>query len=248
MNAYYLPVFVLLVVGCNDKTQVSAQQTAPVPQAQASAQQPMSQIVMPTTRITLVNAVQPPVNPLLAQHMQETNNANSSNLFQVAVQQSIRATADPLQQNIKETLGGELQSVATEYNGQHVTFQYQVWQIRQPSVCSQVKYDIGKFSACTQAAKALFQEMCGELKRTQSPYHRKEQFQRMYCKAASEFKPTIAQVSRSQAVSRDDDGQVKRLRKNCNDLTFTAMISEKDADIKARDKACAAYKKAANLE
>jgi hypothetical protein len=232
MKAYFLPLLLLLVAGCNDKAQVSFQQ----------------QPALSPTRITPANTAQLPANPLLSQHVQEINAANSSNPFQVVVEQSIRGISEPLQQNILETMGTELQSVATDYNGQHVTFQYQVWQIRQPSVCSQVKDDVGKFSACTLAAKALFQEMCDELNRTQSAYHRKGQLQRMYCKAANEFKPTVAQISHSQPANTGGDGKIQGLRQSCNDLTFTAMISEKDADIKARDKACAAYKKAASLE
>lgn len=244
MKVYFLSVLVLLLAGCNDKTQMSTQQTSPTPQLPI-AQQPMQQPAMPSTQITPVNTGQQYTNPLLAQHIQEINGALSSNPLQAVMEQSTRAFAAPIEQNLKESFGTELQTVTTDFNGQHVTFEYQVWQVRQPSVCSQVKYDIGKFSACTQAAKALFQQMCAELKQVQSPYHRAEQYQRMYCKAAKDFKPTIAQISHGQSV---DGGEGQRLRKVCNDLTFKAMISEKDQDIKARDKACAAYKKATNLE
>lgn len=240
MKTYVLTALMLLLSGCNDKIQLSHQQPAPAPQ---SMQQPM-----PDTRITPANPVQTQVNPLLAQHIQETNNAPSNNLIQIAAEQSIRAVTDPLQQNLKETMGAELQTVITDFNGQHVMFQYQIWQIRQPSVCSDLKYDIGKFSSCTQSAKALFQQMCGELKQVSSPHHRIEQLQRMYCNAANDFKPTVAQISRSQPADYGADAQIQSLRRVCNDLTFNAMISKKDADIKVRDKACATYKKAANLE
>lgn len=242
MKAYFLPVLLLLLVGCNDKNQVSVQQPTSVSHPPRVVQQPMQQPVMPTTRITPVNTLQPPPNPLLAQHLQESASADP---MSYVVGQSMQAVAKPIEQELKESFGTEVKTVKTDFNGQQITFQYQVWQVRRPSVCANLKYDIALYSTCTQAARGLFQNMCSELKQLQNPPLRMQQFQNMYCKAAREFKPTVAQISHSKAAG---DSRLKGLRKTCNDRTFTAMISEKDADIKARDKACAAYKKAAGLE
>ncbi len=202
----------------------------------------MQQPTMPTTRITPVNTMQQQMNPLLAQHFQESTSANP---MHYAVEQSMQAFAKPIEQELKESFGTEVKTVRTAFNGQQISFQYQVWQVRQPSVCTNLKYDVALYSTCTRAAKELFQDMCSELKQLQNPPLRMQQFRNMYCKAAREFKPTVAQISRSKA---SENNQLQGLRKTCNDLTFTAMISEKDADIKARDEACAAYKKAADLE
>lgn len=168
------------------------------------------------------------------------------NSVQVAVDQQLKAITAPIQQDISDIIGGELQSIDTNFNEKRITFQYQFWQIKKPSVCSHAQQNAMQFSDCTQATKQLFQSMCSQLQQAkQNPHPRTQQLQRMYCQAAVDFKPTVAQISRSQSTG---DDKIQALRKNCNDLIFKAKISEDAKDEKARDKACNTYKQAANLD
>lgn len=208
-------VIVLMLAGCEDKTVIVPPQVA-------------------TNNL-----------PLLNQHMQENTNVYPRNNVQIAVDQSLKAITAPIQQDLLDIMGTERQSVDTNINGQRITFQYQVWKINQPSVCSQAQQNVMQFSECTQAAKIFFQSMCEQLQQEKQNRHpRTAQLQRMYCQAAIDFKPTVAQISRSQTESNDE---LKTLRKNCNDLIFKAKISEDIKDEKARDKACKTYKQAADL-
>jgi hypothetical protein len=183
--------------------------------------------------------------PLLNQHMQENTSVYPHNSVQLAVDQGIKAIAAPIQQDLLAIMGTDLQSVDTNFNGQRITFQYQVWQIQKSSVCNHAQQNAMQFSECTQAAKQLFQSMCGQLQQEkQNPHPRTQQLQRMYCQAAVDFKPTVAQISRSEPKG---DDKLQALRKNCNDLIFKAKISEDAKDEKAREQVCQDYKKAANL-
>ncbi|UJS23712.1 hypothetical protein [Thiothrix winogradskyi] len=223
----------LLLAGCEDKNLASAQQ------GQVTVQK------YPVSTTSAPPQVIPNNPPLLNQHMQENTSVYPHNSVQLAVDQGIKAIAVPIQQDLLAIMGTDLQSVDTTFNGQRITFQYQVWKIQKPSVCSHAQQNAMQFSECTQAAKQLFQSMCGELQQEKQHVHpRNQQLQRMYCQAAVDFKPTVAQISRSEPQG---DDKLQTLRKNCNDLIFKAKISEDVKDEKARDQVCQAYKKAAHL-
>ncbi len=226
----------LLLAGCEDKNLASTQQgqtTAPKYSANTA----------PTTAAP--PQIIPNNLPLLNQHMEENTSVYPHNSMQLAVDQGIKAIAAPIQQDLLAIMGTDLQSVDTNFNGQRITFQYQAWQLKKPSVCSHAQQNAMQFSECTQAAKQLFQSMCDQLQQEKQNAHpRTQKLQRMYCQAAVDFKPTVAQISRSEPKG---DDKLQALRQNCNDLIFKAKISENAKDEKARDQVCQAYKKAANL-
>lgn len=231
MKRYLLTL--VLLAGCEDKNF----NTASPPPLKA----------IPTTNALPANASSPQPEPsspvaLLNQHQQENTNIYPRNDLQLAVDQSLKAITAPIQQDLLDIMGTELQSVDTHFNEQRITLQYQVWKINHQSVCSQAQLNAMQFSECTQAAKQLFQTLCNELPNT---HPRNQQLKRMYCHAAVDFKPTIAQISRSQA---GDNDKVQNLRTKCNDLIFKAKISESASDERARDQACQKYKKAANIK
>ncbi len=237
MKNYWLAAL-LLLAGCEDKNLTSVT----VPQGQTATQQPVNAattIVVPPQMVTS-NL------PLLNQHMQENVNVYPRNSVQIALDQQLKAITTPLQQDISDIMGVELQSIDTTFNGQRITFHYQIWRINKSSVCSNAQLNAMQFSDCTQAAKQLFQSMCNQLQQEKQNLHpRTQQLQRMYCQAAVDFRPTVAQISRSQTEGNDN---IKILRKNCNDMIFKAKISEDPKDEKARDKVCQTYKQTANLE
>lgn len=228
MKRYFLITLVLLA-GCEDKN--------------FNAISPLPLNTVPTTNAIPKNSSSPQPEPsshveLLKQHQQENTSIYPRNDLQLAVDQLLKAITAPIQQDLLDNMGTELQSVDTHFNEQRITFQYQVWKINQQSVCSQAQLNAMQFSECTQAAKQLFQTLCNELPNT---HPRNQQLKRMYCHAAVDFKPTIAQISRSQAGNND---KVQNLRTKCNDLIFKAKISESASDERARDQACRAYQKA----
>lgn len=231
----YTFILLVLLTACNDQSILTNQP------AQPSNYTPSEKQV--TYQQQISNHTNSPI--LLSQHQQENTKIYLQNDLQKIVDQSLKAIAAPIQKDILDIMGTELQFVNTNYNRQRITFQYQVWQINKPSICSNAKLDAMQFSNCTQAAQQLFQEMCTQFQQRKFNNHpRNQQLQRMYCQAAANFKPTIAQISRSPAADND---KLQVLRTQCNDLIFKARISESANDETARDKACRAYRKAANL-
>lgn len=225
MKNHCLVIALILLAGCEDKnlSPLTQEQTAQVLINTAPAQ-----LVSHTTALT-------------NQHMQENTTVYPRTSVENAIDQQLKVITAPIQQDLLDIMGTELQSVDTNFNGQRITFQYKVWQVKKQSVCSHAQQDTLQFSECTQAAKQLFQAMCTDLQQEKQNYHpRTQQLQRMYCQATVDFKPTIAQISRNQSSG---DNKVEALRTACNDLIFRAKISESVKDERARDQACRAYKK-----
>lgn len=150
---YYFLIALLLLTGCNEEvTSNTVNPINPVPPAQNT-----STIFQPNSAIQKTS--------LINQHQQENTNIYPQNNMQIVVKQSLKALTEPLQQDLLDIMGTELQSVDTNFNGQRITFQYQVWRINKLSVCSQAQLNVMQFSECTQAAKQLFQTMCNDLKK-----------------------------------------------------------------------------------
>ena len=105
-----------------------------------------------------------------------------------------------MHKQITDIMGAELKSVEIEYKGEKIPFQYQIWKVRDQSVCSNVKYNVSEYSRCTIKASELFFELCTELSKNTAGNLR--QTKNMYCNAAVSFKPTIAQISASAQKMR----------------------------------------------
>lgn len=220
--------FILLVIltACNDQSTLTNQSAKPSNYTSSEKQA--------TYQKQISNHTNSPI--LLSQHQQENTKIYPQNHLQKIVDQSLKAIIVPIQKDILDIMGTESQFVNTSYNGQQI----------KSSICNNAKLDVMQFSNCTQAAQQLFQEMCTQLQQGKfNNYPRNQQLQRMYCQAAANFKPTIAQISRSLTVKNN---KIETLRTSCNDLIFKAKISESVNDEKTRDKACAIYKKAANIK
>ena len=232
MKKYWFVLLVLLV-GCEDKNLLVSQH----PLAQMSnsttpvANMPQTQIQTNSDKLELLN-----------KHLQENSHIYPYNNFQVAIDQSIKAASESIQQDISDIMGTNLQAVDNNYKGQRITFQYQVWQIKKQSICRHITQDAMQFSNCTLAAKQLFQEVCSQLQQDKFNFHpRNQQLKRMYCQAASDFEPTIAQISRSEPFDKNNN-KIQELRQKCNDLIFKARISGEAKDEQARNTACKTYK------
>jgi len=134
------------------------------------------------------------------------------------------------QQNI------ELTPVSIDYKGNRITFQYQMWKLKEKSVCANYPENTPEKSRCTIAAKEVFNIACAQLGQQKDKDVIATRTQRMYCNAASDFKPLIIQIS---AANKETETQ--KARKECNAL-IAAEIGSNDPFVTAkREKACNYY-------
>ncbi|TWO84203.1 hypothetical protein AYI75_12415 [Shewanella algae] len=49
------------------------------------------------------------------------------------------------------------------YKGTDIRFQHFLWQVKQESVCADLKQQATSYSKCTQQAKAMFTDLCNQL-------------------------------------------------------------------------------------
>lgn len=151
----------------------------------------------------------------------------------------LEKVSNVVQTELLEGFGVELENVSTEYNGQKISYQFQSWHIKPQSICSELKtINIADYSSCTQAASQLFYNLCSTLKH-QITSNRLRQLHTMYCNASVEFKPTIAQISRSEPQT----GKLYTLKQACNSAIIQAMISMSDQDYAKRNTVCEIYEK-----
>jgi hypothetical protein len=144
------------------------------------------------------------------------------------------SVANMTHRHVQESLGTEIQAERIDYEGTLVDFQYQLWQVRHPSVCASRRGDLREFSACTIKAQAMFRELCDSLALTEAGDWRVSKARNMYCNAAVSFRPTQASIS---AAEQSDE--LARARQRCNVAISAALGSGDRKAIAERDKACA---------
>ncbi len=146
--------------------------------------------------------------------------------------------AAPIQHNMTDLFGTEIQAQVVEYQGITLDYQYQLWRIRNTSVCLGQKTNIGKFSQCTEVAKSFFTETCLTLQNNPQQHWRYTKLKNMYCQAASSYQPVIAKISRPSAR----ESELMDAKQKCSLLTLDAMSGSAKA-LEAKNKACADYQK-----
>lgn len=147
-----------------------------------------------------------------------------------AVQSSVHS-------HLTDSLGTELKAVVIEYQGMAVPFQYQMWRVREQSVCTRYSEDIALQSACTLKAKALFTELCTTLSATPSNHWRHTKSKNMYCNASVTYKPLVARVAPSHEPSA-----LAKVKADCSAATVAAMGNSDAALIRTRDEVCGVYR------
>ncbi|MGP4845611.1 hypothetical protein ACTXGQ_15845 [Marinobacter sp. 1Y8] len=125
-----------------------------------------------------------------------------------------------VQNNVAEIYGTQVTPVEIEYNGVNVAFQYQLWRVRDKSVCGNVRHNLKAFSDCSLKAKELFSVLCSELSKTPQQNWKHGKYRTMYCNASMTFKPTIASVSVAS-----EESELQKARQACNAATVAAMGS-----------------------
>lgn len=142
--------------------------------------------------------------------------------------------AQAIMKPMHDGMGVQLESVNVDYLGQPVSFQYQMWRLRQDSVCKPLKNrSLLKYSECTEAASQFFRETCQSLTQNPTDTYLYPQYKRLYCNAAAEYQPTIAKIRRS----KPQDDQAAQ-RQQCSMLIIKASRTRKTEDVQERDRVC----------
>lgn len=123
------------------------------------------------------------------------------------------------------------------YRGTDIRFQHFLWQVKQESVCADLKQQATSYSKCTQQAKAMFTDLCNQLSSMNNLNQKGRSLSRMYCNASLSYKPMIATIS---TPAQKSEQQLKD--KECNQLILKAMQDDSPEVAKRRDKACAEAK------
>jgi hypothetical protein len=122
---------------------------------------------------------------------------------------------------------------------QKIDYQYQLWKIKTPSVCARVKSsNLSNYSSCTTSAKELFAETCTYLQSRPQQHWKYKKLKNMYCIAASNYEPTIAQLSRPT----EDEAQLWEAKQKCSLLTLEARNTNSIKIAQKRDAACTTLK------
>ena len=143
-----------------------------------------------------------------------------------AVQNTVHA-------QVADTLGTEVKAMMIDYQGVEVPFQYQIWRVKDQSVCSSYESDLVHYSKCTVTAKKLFTALCTQLSQKPSAHWRYTKTKNMYCNAAVSYKPTIARIGAAEERTEDEEA-----RAACN-LAIVAALGSRDPEVIAeRDRVC----------
>jgi len=129
--------------------------------------------------------------------------------------------------------GTEIKAVAIDYQSVEVPYQYQLWRVKDKSVCLPYKSQITQFSKCTLAAKALFGDLCTQLNDKPNNHWRHSKLKNMYCNAAVSFEPTVARIGVADKRSEEETA-----RAECNLAIAAALGSRDPVVIGERERIC----------
>lgn len=141
------------------------------------------------------------------------------------------------QKRILDVKGTDISSISVMHDGVDIPFSFQLWRIRDNSVCSKYSANAAQYSSCTVAARSLFNDMCGELQKVDSTELKQKRIKNMYCNAAVQFKPVVANVQWTEARSELDIA-----RRECNTALAAASGSVDPELIARRDYSCQEYR------
>lgn len=140
-------------------------------------------------------------------------------------------TSSAVNNHMQESVGTEVKTVTVDHNNERISFQHQLWRIRDESVCVDKRDRMAEFSKCTLAAKGFFVDACRYLRESRGRGVRYDKTKNMYCAASNSFKPSIAFVAPANQASA-----LEMARRECNKLVF-----QQTASAEAREEACARY-------
>ena len=136
---------------------------------------------------------------------------------------------------LTEQMGTQVQMVSIEYEGMSIPFQYQMWRIREKSVCGTYADSMSHYSKCTIKAKELFKVLCSDIKSHNG--WKQAKLKNMYCNASVSYKPTVASIGLGS-----EESPLQIAKKKCNNATVAAMGSRNRQLISERNKLCDEYR------
>lgn len=148
----------------------------------------------------------------------------------------LETVTNDIHQTVSDVMGAELQAIVINYDDMDIPFQYQIWKVREQSVCESYREHIAIYSACTVKAKALFNDLCSELSKTTNEHWKYKKTKNMYCNAAVSYQPTIANIS-----GATEETPLEIARQRCSSATINALGSTDSGLISQRDAACKEY-------
>ncbi|MDA9095249.1 hypothetical protein N9J88_02465 [Porticoccaceae bacterium] len=134
---------------------------------------------------------------------------------------------------VTDVLGGDVKAVVISYEGMEVPFQYQMWRVKDKSVCLPYQSELILYSKCTVAAKTLFADLCSQLSKTPSKHWRHAKTKNLYCNAAVSYQSTVAEITHAEAQTDADEA-----RAACNLAIVSALGSRDPAVMVERDRVC----------
>ncbi len=121
-------------------------------------------------------------------------------------------------QQVTDIMGTEVQAVSIKYEGLNISYQHQIWKIKDKSVCNNYRNQLAHYSTCTIKAKRLFNSLCNELNKKKSTHWKHKKIKNMYCNAAISYKPVIASIKPAS-----NESPLQLARKECNQAIVAAM-------------------------
>lgn len=125
----------------------------------------------------------------------------------------LQSAGDTLAQRAIDGMNAQPETVAMEYQGEHVRFQHQLWRIKPETVCAEQRQQLAAYARCTQAAQALFRDACERLSRAVGRAPVERSLRAMYCNAAQRYAPTEASIQWSDAETSTAESDACRLAK-----------------------------------
>ncbi|GAA5217194.1 hypothetical protein ACFSJ3_14200 [Corallincola platygyrae] len=130
-----------------------------------------------------------------------------------------------------------LKTEVVEHNGEKIVFTHQLWRIRDKSVCQQHLSNSLAYYQCRQQAANYFMEACQYLNSHYTELNHGKQIKNMYCNAATQFNPKVAQISFANEKS-----DAQKLKEECNVLVAQALNSKNRELHQKRDEVCQQYR------
>ena len=124
------------------------------------------------------------------------------------------------------------QAKVVKYDGFEIPYSYQIWKIKDKSVCETYSHNLNDKSLCSQAAKRMFREMCLYLQENPQSGPKYGKTKNMYCNAATNYKPLVA------TVSFDEKSQNDKAKQACSVAILKVMENPSKSNIAARKEAC----------
>lgn len=133
-------------------------------------------------------------------------------------------------EKISDIYGTELKTEFVQYENMNISFQHQMWNIKNKTICTSYNQGDPNYSKCTIKAKAFFTDMCKELTKRNHSNWKMKKLKKMYCNASINYQPFVASISNPKVTTEERDRE-----KKCNLLILKTM-GNKNKDLIAEKK------------